>query len=125
MQQPSKVKDIQSFPLFLRHPESGKLLGISLFPPVNGLGWELILLVGRGIPESGGAPSADGTGTNALSRECGGIRCSDTIDDTVHCKKWGRFGLMCHGEDRRDPCTRQTPPQSVRSAPRGYTRALT
>ena len=39
VQHTSKVKDIQSFPLFLRHPESGKLLGISLFPPVNGLGW--------------------------------------------------------------------------------------
>ena len=39
VQHTSKVKDIQSFPLFLRRPESGKLLGISLFPPVNGLGW--------------------------------------------------------------------------------------
>jgi hypothetical protein len=28
MQQPSKVKDIKSFPLFLRRPESEKLMGI-------------------------------------------------------------------------------------------------
>ncbi len=33
------VKDIHSFPLFLRRPESGKLLDNSLFPPVNGLRW--------------------------------------------------------------------------------------
>ena len=39
VQHTSKVKDVKSFPLILRRPESGKLLGISLFPPVNGLEW--------------------------------------------------------------------------------------
>ena len=38
VQHTSKVKDIHSFPLFLRRPETGKLLGITLIPPVNGLG---------------------------------------------------------------------------------------
>ena len=38
MQHTSKVKDIQSFPLFLWHPESGSLMEITSFPPVNGLG---------------------------------------------------------------------------------------
>jgi hypothetical protein len=38
VQHTSKVKDIQSFPLFLRHPESGKFMGITSIPPVNGLG---------------------------------------------------------------------------------------
>ena len=38
VQHTSKVKDIHSFPLFLRRPETGKLLGITLIPPVKGLG---------------------------------------------------------------------------------------
>ena len=38
VQHTSNVKDIQSFPLFLRHPESGKFLGITFIPPMNGLG---------------------------------------------------------------------------------------
>ena len=39
VQHTSKVKDIHSFPLFLRRLETGKLLGITLIPPVNGLEW--------------------------------------------------------------------------------------
>ena len=39
VQHTSKVKIKQLFTVFLRHPETGKLLGITLIPPVNGLGW--------------------------------------------------------------------------------------
>ena len=45
MQQPSKVKDIQSFPLFQRHPESGKFMGITSIPPVNGFGWSAVVVL--------------------------------------------------------------------------------
>ena len=44
VQHTSKVKDIHSFPLFLRRPETGKFLGITSFPPVNGLGGGAYLL---------------------------------------------------------------------------------
>ena len=39
VQHTSKVKDIQSFPLFLWHPESGSLMEITSIPSVNGLGY--------------------------------------------------------------------------------------
>ena len=38
VQHTSKVKIKQLFTVFLRHPESGKFLGITFIPPVNGLG---------------------------------------------------------------------------------------
>jgi hypothetical protein len=38
----SKVKDIQSFPIILRRPESGSLMEITSFTPVNGLGGAVI-----------------------------------------------------------------------------------
>ena len=46
VQHTSKIKDIQSFPLFLRRPESGKLLGITSMPPVErriGVAWLLLI----------------------------------------------------------------------------------